>query len=144
MRGQPKAFVQIKYRGTRDDECIPPDSLDKSFKDNNVATDSTLNLVEMRNFHMAQEDSDAPDEEGEEEHEEMEEEIEENQPVDEQPPLNKVDTMAPLQHTMPNVVESKPQMGVPPPTADDHDKKASDVLFDSDDGEGQNNAAAQK
>ena len=42
---------------------------------------------------MAQEDSGAPDEEGEQEHEEM---GEENQPVDEQPPLNKVDTMAPF------------------------------------------------
>jgi CO dehydrogenase/acetyl-CoA synthase beta subunit len=107
MRGQPKAFVQIKYKGNRDDEFIPPDSLDKSFKDNNVATDSTLNLVEMRNFHMPAEDSDAPAEEGEEEHEEMEEEIEENQPLEE-PPLDKKDTTLPAQHTMPNVVESKP------------------------------------
>lgn len=75
----------------------------------------------------------------------MEEENEENQHQDEeQPDLAKVSTMAPLQHTMPQVVESKPQQGVPPQTADDHDKKASDVLFDSDDGEGQNNAAAQK
>lgn len=108
MRGQPKAFVQIKYKGNRDDEFIPPDSLDKSFKDNNVATDSTLNLVEMRNFHMPQDDSEAPDEEGEEEHEEMEEEIEENQPVDETPPLDKKETMVPAQQTMPNVVESRP------------------------------------
>ena len=107
VRGQPKAFVQIKYKGNRDDEFIPPDSLDKSFQDNNVATDSTLNLVEMRSFHMPAE-SDAPDEEGEEEHEEMEEEIEEDQPVEEQPPLDKVETMAPLQHTVPNAVESKP------------------------------------
>lgn len=52
MRGQPKAFVQIKYKGNRDDEFIPPDCLDKSFKDNNVTTDSTLNLIEMRNIPM--------------------------------------------------------------------------------------------
>ena len=74
-----------------------------------------------------------PDEGGEDENEEMEEEQEEEANPEEQP-----EAQAVIAQT-----EQLVQMCVAPQTSDP-DKKASDVLFDSDDGEGQNNAANQK
>lgn len=71
QKGSYKAFVQIVYaKGSKEDHLLHPSCLDKTFMECEVATDATLNLVELKG-KFKQYDC---EEGGEDENEEMEEE----------------------------------------------------------------------